>query len=58
MDDPWVCEIDPKTWQLTRQISAKTARWAPDARAWIFEQGQVIDLCDRTIECKVVQFAR
>lgn len=56
MDDPWVYEVDPRTWQLTRQINAKTARWAPDAKAWIFEQGQVIDICDRTIECSVTNF--
>ena len=35
MDDPWVYEIDPKTWRLTRQINAKSARWQPDAKAWI-----------------------
>jgi len=56
MDDPWVYEIDPKTWQLTRQINAKSARWQPDANAWIFEQGQVIDLCERTTECRVASF--
>jgi LPS export ABC transporter permease LptG/LPS export ABC transporter permease LptF len=56
MDDPWVYEIEPKTWQLTRQINAKSARWQPDAKAWIFEQGQVIDLCDRTSECNVSTF--
>lgn len=56
MDEPWVYEIDPKTWQLTRQISAKTARWAPDAEAWIFEQGQVIDICDVTSECRISSF--
>ena len=32
MAEPWVYEIDPKTWQLTRQINAKSARWAPDAK--------------------------
>jgi LPS export ABC transporter permease LptG/LPS export ABC transporter permease LptF len=57
MDDPWVYEIDPKNWQLTRQISAKVARWAPDAKTWIFEQGQVIDICDTTTECSLTDFA-
>ena len=56
MDEPWVYEIDPKTWQLTRQINAKTARWVPDAKAWIFEQGQVIDICDTTTECSLTSF--
>ena len=56
MDEPWVYEVDPKTWQLTRQINAKTARWAPDTNTWIFEQGQVIDICDKTSECRVSNF--
>jgi LPS export ABC transporter permease LptG len=56
MVEPWVYEIDPKTWQLTRQINARSARWAPDAKAWIFEQGQVIDMCKRTLECRVANF--
>jgi lipopolysaccharide export LptBFGC system permease protein LptF len=56
MAEPWVYEIDPKTWQLTRQINARSARWAPDAKAWIFEQGQVIDICQRTLECHVTTF--
>jgi LPS export ABC transporter permease LptG/LPS export ABC transporter permease LptF len=56
MAEPWVYEIDPKTWQLTRQINAKSARWAPDVKAWIFEQGQVIDICKHTLECQVTTF--
>ncbi len=56
MAEPWVYEIDPKTWQLTRQINAKSARWAPDVKAWIFEQGQVIDICRHTLECQVTTF--
>ena len=56
MADPWVYEIDPKTWQLTRQINAKSARWEPGAKAWIFEQGQVIDICQKVIECHVTNF--
>ncbi len=56
MEEPWVYEIDPATWQLTRQINAKSARWQPEVNAWIFEQGQVIDICDRVKECKVTNF--
>jgi LPS export ABC transporter permease LptG len=56
MAEPWVYEIDPKTWQLKRQINAKSARWAPDVKAWIFEQGQVIDICKHTLECQVTTF--
>jgi LPS export ABC transporter permease LptF/LPS export ABC transporter permease LptG len=56
MVEPWVYEVDPRTWQLTRQINAKSARWQPSAKAWVFEQGQVIDLCERVIECRVAGF--
>lgn len=57
MAEPWVYEIDPKTWQLTRQINAKSAHWAPDMNAWIFEQGQVIDMCPtRSLECRASTF--
>ncbi len=56
MVEPFVYEIDPKTWQLIRQINAKSARWQPDAKAWIFEQGQVIDLCQKVQECRVSNF--
>jgi LPS export ABC transporter permease LptG len=57
MAEPWVYEIDPKTWQLTRQINAKSAHWSPDVNAWIFEQGQVIDMCPtRSLECRVSTF--
>ncbi len=55
MDEPWVYEIDPKTWQLTRQINAKSARWSPAAKAWIFEQGQVVDI-HGVIETRVSNF--
>jgi LPS export ABC transporter permease LptG/LPS export ABC transporter permease LptF len=44
MVEPWVYEIDPKSFQLTRQISASRARWQPDAKAWIFEQGDAVDI--------------
>ncbi len=56
MAEPWVYEIDPKTFRLTRQISASRARWEPAARTWVFEQGQAIDICDRVIECRVNNF--
>lgn len=56
MVEPWVYEIDPKTWQLTRQINAKSARWQPDAKAWIFEQGRVVDICEKTDECRMSTF--
>src|SRR6185437_3385818 len=39
----------------TRQINAKTARWSPAAKAWIFEQGQVVDI-HGVIETRVSNF--
>jgi len=56
MAEPWVYEIDPKTYRLTRQINATRARWEPAAKAWIFEQGTAVDICDRVIECHVNTF--
>ncbi len=34
-----VFELDPKTFRLTRQISAERARWEPSLNAWIFQNG-------------------
>jgi LPS export ABC transporter permease LptG len=34
-----VFELDPKTFRLTRQILAKRARWSPQLKSWIFEEG-------------------
>lgn len=56
MVDPWVYEVDPKTWRLTRQISASRARWEPQAKAWVFEQGDALDICDRVVECNANHF--
>jgi LPS export ABC transporter permease LptG len=56
MVEPWVYEIDPKSWRLTRQISAKRARWEPDAKTWVFEQGDAIDFCTVVFECHPSQF--
>lgn len=55
MVDPWVYEVDPKTFRLTKQINARSARWQPNAKAWIFEQGEAIDLCG-VVECKDDKF--
>jgi LPS export ABC transporter permease LptG len=56
MAEPWVYEIDPKTWQLTRQINARSAHWQADAKAWVFEQGQVADICEKVKECNTSHF--
>jgi len=34
-----VFEFDPTTFALTKRIFAERARWNPDQRAWIFENG-------------------
>ncbi len=34
-----VFELDPNTFRLTRQILAKRARWSPQLKTWIFEEG-------------------
>ncbi len=56
MVDPWVYEIDPKTWRLNRQISASRARWESGPKAWVFEQGDMIDICNRVEECHTNHF--
>ena len=44
MIEPWVFEIDPKTFHLTREINANRARWQPRINQWVWEQGTVRDL--------------
>jgi LPS export ABC transporter permease LptG len=44
MIEPYVFEIDPKTFRLTREISANRARWQPNIKQWVWEQGTVRDL--------------
>lgn len=44
MIEPYVFEIDPKTFQMVRQISANRARWQANIRQWVWEQGTVRDL--------------
>jgi LPS export ABC transporter permease LptG/LPS export ABC transporter permease LptF len=39
-----VYELDPKTFAITRQISADRARWEPALHTWVFQNG----LCDDT----------
>lgn len=34
-----VFDLDPKTFRLTRHISAERARWEPSLRTWIFQNG-------------------
>jgi len=39
-----VYEIDPKTFELTREIGAERARWQPSLHAWVFENGWSRDI--------------
>ena len=39
-----VYELDPRTFDLRRQISAERARWQPSLRTWVFENGWWSDL--------------
>ena len=55
MVEPWVFEIDPKTFHLTRQINANRARWQQDIGEWVWEQGTIRDICG-VDECKVQNF--
>ena len=38
-----VFELEPKTFRLTRQISAVRARWSPGLKTWVFEDGWACD---------------
>ncbi|MEP6716514.1 MAG: LptF/LptG family permease [Terriglobia bacterium] len=44
MIEPWVFELDPKTFRLTRQINANRARWLANIKQWVWEQGTVRDI--------------
>ncbi len=55
MIEPWVFEIDPKTFRLARQISASRARWQENIHQWVWEQGTARDMCG-VDECAVNNF--
>jgi lipopolysaccharide export system permease protein len=55
MIEPYVFELDPKTFQLVREISANRARWQANIKQWVWEQGTARDLCE-VIECKLNNF--
>lgn len=38
-----IFRIDPATFRLTRRVYARSARWDPRLRAWVFEAGWVRD---------------
>jgi LPS export ABC transporter permease LptG/LPS export ABC transporter permease LptF len=55
MVEPYVYELDPKTFHVVRQISASRARWQQNINAWVWERGIATDLCG-VDECKVQKF--
>ena len=44
MIEPFVFEIDPKTFALSREIIANRARWQANIRQWVWEQGSTRDI--------------
>ena len=55
MVEPYVFELDPKSFHVVREISADRARWQQNINAWVWEQGQATNLCG-VDECKVQKF--
>jgi lipopolysaccharide export LptBFGC system permease protein LptF len=55
MVEPFVFEIDPKTFRLVREISANRARWQANIQQWVWEQGTARDICG-VDECKLQNF--
>jgi LPS export ABC transporter permease LptG len=51
MIEPYVFEIEPKSFRLIREINANRARWQPNIRQWVWEQGTARDICG-VDECK------
>ena len=43
MVGPYVYELDPNTFRLTRQISADRAHWEASLKTWVFENGRISD---------------
>ncbi|MDE3198321.1 MAG: LptF/LptG family permease, partial [Acidobacteriota bacterium] len=43
--EPYVFELDPKTFHLVRWINANRARYLPATKQWVWEQGTMRDLC-------------
>jgi LPS export ABC transporter permease LptG/LPS export ABC transporter permease LptF len=55
MIEPYVFELDPKSFHVVRELSANRARWQQNINAWVWEQGQATNLCG-VDECKVQTF--
>jgi LPS export ABC transporter permease LptG/LPS export ABC transporter permease LptF len=55
MVEPYVFELDPKTFHVVREINANRARWQQNIKSWVWEQGVARDLCG-VDECKLQDF--
>jgi LPS export ABC transporter permease LptG/LPS export ABC transporter permease LptF len=55
MVEPYVFELDPKTFHVVRELSAGRARWQQNINAWVWEQGVARDICGAD-ECKYQTF--
>ncbi|MDP9054300.1 MAG: LptF/LptG family permease, partial [Acidobacteriota bacterium] len=55
MVEPYVYELDPKTFHVLRELKASRARWQQNINAWVWEEGTATDLCG-VDECKVQHF--
>lgn len=55
MLEPYVFELDPKTFHVIREISANRARWQQNIQSWVWEQGVARDIRG-TDERKVQNF--
>jgi lipopolysaccharide export system permease protein len=55
MVEPYVFELDPKTFHVVREISASRARWQENIRTWVWEQGEARNICG-VDECNVQNF--
>ena len=55
MVEPYVFELDPKTFHVLREINASRARWQENIKTWVWEQGQARSICG-VDECNVQNF--
>ena len=55
MVEPYVFELEPKTFHVLREINAGRARWQQNINAWVWEQGVARDICGAQ-ECKYQAF--
>lgn len=55
MVEPYVFELDPKSFHVKKQISASRAKWQQDIHTWVWEKGTARDLCG-VDECQLQEF--